>query len=269
MDEPTVLVTNDDGIHSPGLKAAVAAVTCFGKTVVVAPTKQGTSMGRCLRGDRNETLHPIDFVVNGQNIPAYHCDASPAMVVKHGMAVLFATHKPDLVVAGINYGENVGVHVTHSGTIGAAQQACAYGVPALAASLQTQTKYHFAYGDLDWSAAIHFVRHLAEYLLNNPLPADVDILNLNVPDSATPQTRWVTTRLARQAYYKSTLPDPRLDSKIGDAQLTVEVDHTILEPDSDIKALVVDRLVSVTPLSLDLTSRIDLQAFDRTHLNER
>ena len=263
MSKPRIFVSNDDGIESPGLKAAVAAALPLGDVVVVAPTRQGTSMGRCLRGNRQESLQEIDFAVDGQEVPAYHLDSSPAMAVKHGLDVLFPGNSPNLIIAGINYGENLGVHITHSGTVGAALQGAGRGVPAIAASLQTEFQYHFEYGELDWRAAIHFVRHFARILLARKMPFDVDILKIDVPATATPDTEWRLTCLARQPYYMSRIDSPSLDSKIGDAKLRVEINHDILEADSDVRAVAVDKVVSVTPLSLDLTSREDFGRLQR------
>ncbi len=214
-------------------------------------------MGRSLRGGREERLHQIEYRIQEQGIPAYHCDCSPAMAVKHGFDVLFSESKPDLVISGINYGENLSVNITHSGTVGAALQAAAYGVPALASSVQTAFEFHRHYGELDWSAAVHFTRRFARLLLTQTLPADVDLLNLNVPSTASEKTPWRMTCLARQAYYRSSIESPSLESTIGEARLRIEIDHEILEPDSDVKALAVDRIVTLTPVSLDMTARSD------------
>ncbi len=256
--KPKIFVTNDDGIYSPGLKAAARAVMPLGEVTVVAPTRQGTSMGRCLRGGRDEILSPIEYEIDGTPVAAWHIDASPAMAVKHGMDILFAEKPPALIVSGINYGENLGVHITHSGTVGAALQGTVRGTPAIAASLQSDFQYHFKYGEMDWHASEHHVRFFASMLLNRKMPFDVDVLKLDVPASATAETPWRLTRLSRQPYYKSVVDNPGLDSKIGDARLLIKVDHQTLEPESDIYAFVVDKVVSVTPLSLDLSTRVDL-----------
>ncbi|MFQ5652131.1 MAG: 5'/3'-nucleotidase SurE [bacterium] len=262
MEKPIIFVTNDDGIRSPGLRAAVEAVLPLGKIVVVAPTRQGTSMGRCLRGDREQALQAIELEVAGQAITAYHIDCSPAMAVKHGLEVLHHKRPPALIVSGINYGENLGIHITHSGTVGAALQGAGKGVPALAASLQTEFQYHFNYGDLNWHGAIHFVRLFAKVLLAQTLPFDVDLLKLDVPEDATPHTPWRLTRLSRQSYYTANIDSPTLASRIGDAKLQIEIDEATLEADSDVRAVAIDKVVSVTPLSLDLTARVDFDELE-------
>ncbi|MFQ5605478.1 MAG: 5'/3'-nucleotidase SurE [bacterium] len=260
MKTPTIFVSNDDGIHSPGLRAAVEAAMQFGKVLVVAPTKQGSSMGRCLRGPKDARLIPIEYHVNSRNLKAYHCECSPALAVKHGLDVLCRQRLPDLVISGINYGENLGVNITHSGTVGAALQAASKGIPALAVSLQTEFQYHFKYGELDWSAAKYFLSHFIKVLLAKQLPFDVEVLKIDIPKYATPETPWRMTRLARQTYYATYLENPSVQSKIGDIKLKIDLDESALEPDSDIRALKLDKVVSVTPLSQDLTSRIDFQS---------
>lgn len=262
MEKRLVFVTNDDGIGSPGLATAVEAVMPLGEILVVAPTHQGTSMGHSLRGKRDEKLRPTEFRADNQVLTAYHLDSSPAMAVKHGLDILCAERLPDLIVSGINYGENLGVHITHSGTVGAALQGAGKGVPAVAASLQTQFDYHFKYGDLNWEGAKHFLRRFAQLLLTRKMPFDVDLLKLDVPEGASSDTPWRLTRLSRQPYYTARIDNPTLESRIGDARLRIEIDRDTLEPDSDIRAVAIDRIVSVTPLSLDLTARVDFTALD-------
>ena len=264
MTTPTIFLTNDDGIHSPGLRAAVDAMLPFGELIVVAPTKQQTGMGRGFRGDRDEFFHPIDFQVAGNRIDAYHCDCSPALIVEHAMNTIFAESPPKLLVSGINYGENLGSNITLSGTVGAALQGASVGVPALAMSLQTDFSYHFSYGEVDWSAAAHFLTFFGRHLLEHRLPADVDVLKVDVPEDASPETPWRMTKLARHMYFSTYIESPSKTSTIGDTKLHVELDSSVLSSDSDIYALTVDRVVSVTPLSLDLTSRLGLGDLDRS-----
>ena len=198
---------------------------------------------------------PVPFEVEGQGIPAYSLEASPASVLRHGLQVLFPERAPDLVVSGINYGENVGTSITASGTVGAAYEAASWGIPALAAALQTHPDHFFHHGEVAWGAAEHFVRHFVRRLRAIRLPPDVDVLKLDVPEDATPDTPWRLTRLARQRYFMLNLEAPHLGSRLGDARIGIEVDHDTLEAETDVHALAVERCVAVTPLSLDATSR--------------
>lgn len=260
---PLILVTNDDGVDSPGLAAAVEAVLPFGDVVVVAPQEQQTSMSRSLP-PTDGVLHPVPFRVADREVPTYAIHGSPAYAVLYGVLLLSQERKPDLVVSGVNYGENLGTGTTISGTVGAAFQAAAMGVRALAVSLQTDPAFHFHHGEVDWRTAIHFTRLFAERMLRCDLPADVDVLKVDIPESATPKTPWRVTRQSRHAYCASFLSETFDDGRLGgrvDYHVAVLPDH--VEPDSDIYAFLKERVVAVTPLSIDCTSRVDLSRLAR------
>jgi 5'-nucleotidase len=253
---PLIVITNDDGITSPGLLAAVRAAMPLGEVLVVAPVGQWSGAGRSMPASTGRIL-PYPLEVKGRSIAAYQVDASPALVVLHALLEL-APRRPALLIAGINYGENRGSDVTISGTVGAALQSAACGVPALAASLQTPKETHVNPSEsVDFTAAIHFVRLFARWMLETRLPFDVDVLKVDVPANATPETPWRLVRASRHPYFV-TVPPRR-----SDLAETLRLDYEQLphpercEADSDIYALLVDDVVSVVPLSLDLTSRAD------------
>lgn len=258
--KPKIFLTNDDGIHSPGLRAAVQAVMHLGEVVVVAPSNQQTGMGRGFTGNMDASLAPVKYEINGQSIQAFHYEGSPALVVHHGLNVLFPQKMPDLIVSGINYGENLGTNVTASGTVGAALEGASRGIVSIAISLQTEKGAYFHYSDRDWDVASHFLTTFAKPLLKHTLPFDVDLLKIDVPHDATLETPWRLTCLSRQPYYTSFLEAPSLASTPRDAIFDIHLIQDILEPESDIYALVVDQVVSVTPLSLNCTSRADFGA---------
>jgi 5'-nucleotidase len=168
----------------------------------------------------------------------------------------FAPRKPALVVAGINFGENVSMEVTISGTLGAALEAAAFGIPGLAVSLEMSIPDHLTGGTAtDYTAAQAFTHHFAQRMLQRPMPYDVDVLNVNVPRSATPDTDWRLTRISRQRYFLPTDPDRKNGE--GRPGYTVMADPSQSEKGSDIHVLRVDKLVTVTPISMDMTSRND------------
>ncbi len=252
-----IFVTNDDGIESPGLKAAVRAVMDLGEIVIVAPSHQQTAMGRSMRGNKDEALNPVEITIDSRSFPAYHMDCTPGMAVQHGVHVLCPDDKPALLISGINYGENLGNNATQSGTVGAALQGAGMGVPSIAVSLETDEHYHFNYGDVDWCVAEHFLTYFARKVLASQMPFDVQVLKLDVPAKATVDTPWRVTRVARQAYYTGYYESPSVTTKLGEGVLIKEIDNAALAPDSDIRTFIHDGLVSVAPLSLDLTSRTD------------
>ncbi len=257
-----ILLTNDDGIRSPGLWAAAEALERLGFVTVAAPLTQWSGAGRSMPYNSEGRIYQEQVTVGGRTWQVYAIDSTPAQVVQHGLVELMPV-RPDLVVAGINYGENVGSGVTISGTIGAALEGAAFGLPSLAVSLQTDSRYHLSHStEVDFHAAAYFTHKFAQLLLGFPRPADVDVLKVEVPEGATPATPWRVTRLSRTRYY---LPQKPQRASLGDrANIAYarQLEPDRLEPDSDVRALV-DGVVSVTPLSLDITSRVDLQAIQQ------
>jgi len=257
MKKIKILITNDDGVGSPGLRAAVEAVVDMGEVMVLAPSNQQTGTGRALTGEMQSRLEPIDYRVNGKSINAYHCKCSPAMIVRHSFRTILRESRPDLLISGINYGENLGFNVTCSGTVGAALEAASYGIKSLAISKQTDMESHLSYSDQNWEASKHFLRKFSERVLENNMQPDVDVLKIDVPIDATPDTAWKITKLARCAYYYRKIEQPGIQTTLGDGKVAVKFDADSLDSNTDIYALAVGKIVSVTPLSLDMTSRIE------------
>jgi 5'-nucleotidase len=201
--------------------------------------------------------------IGGQTREAYAVGGTPAQAVLHGMFEIIGS-PPALVVAGVNYGENVGTGVTISGTVGAVLEAASHGIPGLAVSLEAPVEQHLTYStELDFTLAAKFAAHFARLMLENPLPADVMALKVDVPSDATAETPWHITRLARQRYFEA-VPPTRVDwDEPGVVGYRHAPDVTNSERDSDVYVLLALRHVSVTPLSLDLTSRVDFAELDR------
>jgi 5'-nucleotidase len=187
-------------------------------------------------------------------VPAVAFDASPAQVTRAGV-LLLAPRKPDLAIAGVNFGENLGNGITISGTVGACIEAASFRIPALAMSLETDIEHHFSHDEtVNFGPAAAVTRKLAQRLLDQRLPDGIDLLNVNVPHSADLNTPWRITRVARQAYFES-----RIAGASGDAEpyfigYERRIDHHELEPDSDIWAIDRDGVVSISPVSIDLTA---------------
>jgi 5'-nucleotidase len=200
--------------------------------------------------------------VNGKDWEVFSVDGSPGQSVLHGIYDVVAG-KPDLVVSGINYGENVGSGITVSGTVGAALEAASLGIPALAVSMQTGREHHFSLSqDIDFSAAGYFTYLMAKKVLNADLPFDVDVLKVDVPEQATPETPWMLTRASRERYYVPKPVERTAVTERGPVSYEISYKPEDLEPDSDLYALLVEKKVSVTPISFDLTSRVDFAALD-------
>ncbi len=205
-----ILITNDDGIYSKGIRAAVEAVRDLGDVYVVAPLFQRSASGRAM------TLHrPLRAKL--VNVPgakvAYGLDGTPTDCVIFALA-RFTDF--DLVISGINLGENLSTEITVSGTASAAIEAATHGIPpGIAISLEVDWKKTLGEGDgVDFSVASHFLRRMARAVLERGgLPEGVDVLNVNVPMDATPETKIEVTRLARRRYRPTV--EERIDPRGG------------------------------------------------------
>jgi 5'-nucleotidase len=256
--QPQILLTNDDGIKSPGLWAAAEALAAVGFVHVAAPRDQFSGAGRSLPVNSDGIILPQKVTVHEKEWTVHSVGGTPAQAVLHAVYEILP-QKPDLVVSGINYGENVGTGITVSGTVGAALEAASLGIPALAISLETDPSDHLSYStDVVFSTAAYFTAYFARLLLNLRLPHDVHVLKVDVPAEAGTNTPWEITRLSRKRYYEPVAPKRTRWNEPGKVGYRMFGDPSEDSPDTDVFAIRVKNVVSVTPLSLDLTSRVDL-----------
>jgi 5'-nucleotidase len=165
MNEPLILVTNDDGVHAPGIRALADCLAGLGELWMVAPDREASASSQSL------TLkHPLRAEPVGTSVLAV--DGTPADCVNLAIVKLLP-RRPTLVVSGINRGGNLGDDVFYSGTVGAAREATFFGIHAIAVSLAARA-------DLDYTPAARFTRRLSELVLERGLP-ERTLLNVNVP----------------------------------------------------------------------------------------
>ena len=261
---PNILLTNDDGIQSPGLWAAAKALSRLGYVAVVAPRQQSSGMGRSLPVTSDGIIEPQQLRIGDQEWPVYAVGGSPAQAVLHGLLEILPV-KPDLVVSGINYGENLGEGISASGTVGAALEGASLGIPAIAVSLElADVGEYLSYSQqIDFSTAAYFTQYFARTMLEQRMPTDVDLLKIDVPVHATPQTPWRITRLSRRRYFQP-MPHKEPRNWAEPKSIAYGIDESLRQDsnDTDTYTLIVDHLVSVTPISLDMTSRVDPRDLD-------
>jgi len=240
----SILVTNDDGIHAEGVAALAAALSPLGEVVVVAPDRERSAASHAL------TLHaPLRMrtVETGQ----YAVDGTPADCVYLG-ALQVLDRKPDLVVAGINHGSNIGDDVTYSGTIAAAIEGTILGIPSFAISQESNSDVPrgSGRGRFDFENAATVAHEIARRVLDEGLPADDILLNVNVPQGAIHGTQY--TRQGKRTYdeevHEATDPRGAAYYWIGSGPAA----HADQELDTDYMA-VHRGFISVCPLHLDLT----------------
>lgn len=260
-EKKQILLSNDDGIDSPGLWAAAEALSELGYVTVAAPRDHMSATGRGFAKDADGRITKKKLTVKGQEWDVYAIGGSPSQSVTHGILEV-VPQRPDLVVAGINFGENFATDVSYSGTVGAAIEAASLGIPALAMSLQLlHEDYDSFHQDVDFTTAAYFTRLFAEKLLIKEMPDDVDVLNVVVPDGATEQTPWKVTRLARMRYFKPYVVRKGKPEDTGYITSNILKDDEI-PPDNDIYTVRVEKMVAVTPISLDMTSRVSPSFLD-------
>ncbi len=251
-----ILVTNDDGLYSAGLKASYEALKDLGEVYVVAPLVQRSAVGRSI-----SVMVPVrvsEVYVNDMKV--YAVDGTPTDAVIIGIYKVIGDI-PDLVVSGINLGYNLSTEaVTTSGTVGAALEAATHGSPAIAISQEVEDseKFEFTFKPRDFTAAKAILRRLAEIILERGMPKGVDVLNVNVPARFNGEVE--ITRLSRRLY--RTKIDERLDPR-GRRYYWITGDE--IEDDvegTDIHAIRRGR-ISITPITIDLTARVDLEEIRR------
>ncbi|MDK2821859.1 MAG: 5/3-nucleotidase [Clostridia bacterium] len=236
-----ILVTNDDGINAPGIKALSNALASIADVIVIAPEKErsaighGITMHKPLRVNEVPWEKPINkgLAING----------TPADCVKLGLDALL-NEPPCLVISGINWGENLGTDVLYSGTVSGAIEGCINGFSSIAVSLTAKK-------DLDFTFAAKFTKRLAQLIINHNLPAGT-MLNVNIPSIPTNEIKGVVvTRLGRRRYTNtiSLRRDPRGRNYYW---LAGEVENIDQAKDTDIGAIN-KGYISITPLQLDLT----------------
>jgi 5'-nucleotidase len=251
--KPHILVTNDDGITSPGLLALKDVLAEVGHVSVLAPNHNWSASGHV------KTMHKplrVDKVKLLDGTPALTTDGAPSDAV--ALAFLGIVERPiDMVVAGINRGANLGHDVTYSGTVTAAMEGVIAGVPSIAVSLNSRT-YD------DFGAAGRFAAQMARHVLDRGLPKDV-ILNVNVPPLPVDQIAGVlVTRMGLRIYRDELVR--RLDPRgrpyywIGGPPPT-----GVEEEGTDIWAIA-HGYISVTPIQLDLTAHGLLETVRRWDL---
>jgi 5'-nucleotidase len=142
-------------------------------------------------------------------------------------------------------------------------EAAGMGIPALAVSLETDSKHYFSYStEVDFSAAAYFAAYFGRRLLEKRFPPDVDLLKVDVPSDATAETPWMVTRLSRQMYFVPTKPVRESFDKPAKVGFRLEPILDGEPEDSDVYVLRGRKQVAVTPLSLDATSRVDFRTLD-------
>ena len=232
-----ILISNDDGVQAQGIKELTAMMCRLGDVIVVAPDGP-RSASSCSISPL--TTITVRLLKQQQGLTVYQCSGTPTDCIKLALDGLLE-RKPDLVVSGINHGDNASVSIHYSGTVGAAYEACMKNVPAIAYSLKTKSL------QCNFRPYEETVMQTARYALENGLPQDV-LLNVNFPEVEELKGTKIC-RVGRGRWMKEMM-------QVGEGAYRLTGYFQNLEPDAedtDYWALE-HGFASVTPLQLDMTA---------------
>lgn len=246
--KPRIMLTNDDGITSTGLWAAYEALEPIADITVVAPATQQSAVGRSI--SIFEPIRATRVTMNG--VPAYSVGGKPTDSVIIGLFALRLN--PDLVVSGVNIGENLSYEsIMTSGTVGAALEASNQGVPSIAFSQQVEDqgdKFDDPSGITDrFSDAKRVIREVCEKIIENGFPKNAHVINVNIP--APVRGGYEITRLAEKLFYTGV--EERFDPR-GRPYYWIDGPlYEDAEEGTDVHAIQKGN-VSITPITLDCTA---------------
>ncbi|MBU2906874.1 5'/3'-nucleotidase SurE [Arenibacter algicola] len=259
MAKPLILVTNDDGITAPGLRALIRFMMELGEVVVVAPDSPQSGMGHAITIDNTLYIKKIKVdLENGAN-EEYSCSGTPADCVKLGLQELLG-RKPDLCVSGINHGSNSSINVIYSGTMSAAIEAGIEGIPAIGFSL---CDYSW---NANFEASKEAVQKIVQEALSNGIPNGV-VLNVNIPKTDNKAPKGIKICRQARANWKEKFDKRTNPSGKEYYWLTGEFELLDKGEDTDEYALS-QGYVSVVPTQFDLTAHHAIQHINNWKLND-
>jgi 5'-nucleotidase len=235
-----ILITNDDGIHAPGLAALYTALRALGDVTTIAPERPRSACGHAITLHKPLRLRPVEMPDGGKG---YASNGTPADCVALGVSEHLGG-VPDLVVSGINLGPNLGVDMTYSGTVAAAMEAAICGIASFAISVAS-------YGKTTFEPAAQFALYLAGTISERGM-GDAGFLNVNVPAVPREQIAGVSITSQGRLRYSNRI-EQRTDPRGGVYYwLTGERVGRSEHAGGDVDAIEANR-ISVTPVRLDLT----------------
>lgn len=245
---PLILVTNDDGVSAPGIRALIEVAKKIGDVCVVAPDSPQSGMGHAITV--NDTLYCDTIDISDPEVKIYSSSGTPVDCVKLAMSKILE-RKPDLCISGINHGSNSSINVIYSGTMSAAVEAGTLGLPAIGFSLLDASL------EANFEPSLKFVEQICRQALINGMPKGT-VLNVNIPN--LPEEEIKGTKVCRQAnakwiesFDKRTNPHGReyfwLTGKFVNLDEGIDTDEWALE----------NGYISIVPVQFDLTAYASLE----------
>lgn len=246
--KPLILVTNDDGISAPGIRALIDVMKQLGDVVVVAPDSPQSAMGHAITINNTLFINKVNF--DSEVKEEYSCSGTPVDCVKLAVHEILK-QKPDLCVSGVNHGSNSSINVIYSGTMSAAVEAGIEGIPAIGFSLL----------DYDWNADFEPIKNsiktIASQVLENGLPEGV-ILNVNFPKLKEKELKGMKVCRQAKAFWKEEFDKRKTPQGKDYYWLTGEFINQDKGEDTDEWALA-NGYISIVPVQFDLTAHHAIQ----------
>lgn len=254
--KPLILVTNDDGVTAPGIRALISVMKEIGEVVVVAPDSPQSATGHAITINNTLTVNKIDLDPKIEK--EYALSGTPVDCVKFAVNEILQ-RKPDLCVSGVNHGSNSSINVIYSGTLSAAVEAGIEGIPAIGFSL---LDYNW---DADFEPTKPFIKKVAEQVLENGLPEGV-ILNVNFPK--LPEKEIKGMKVCRQAKAMWVEKFDKRTNPMGKDYYWLSGKFVNLDngEDTDEWALA-NGYISVVPVQFDLTAHHAMQTLNSWDLS--
>lgn len=252
--KPLILVTNDDGVYSPGLRILYEAVRDLGKVVIVVPEtpKSATGLGLTL----HKPLRIMKMKVFG--FEAYLVSGTPSDIIHIALSELLE-RKPDIVLSGINLGDNTSIQVIlSSGTVGAAIQAVLLGIPAIAFSVAVSEPDELVENSKLKSIMVKISKFITKYVLEKGIPQGVELLNVNFPSKVKDDIRVKVVPAAKLRFKERVLK--RVDPQ-GKPYYWVYGEPLSAEPNTDVYVVLEEGNIAITPLKLDLNTILSNEEF--------
>jgi 5'-nucleotidase len=256
-ERPLILITNDDGVSAPGIRALIEVMATIGDVVVVAPDKPQSAMGHAIT--INNTLYLDKISKNNDSIIEYSCSGTPVDCVKIAVNEVLK-RKPDLCVSGINHGSNSSINVIYSGTMSAAVEAGIEGIQAIGFSLL----------DYDWNADFEqiksYIKTISLEVLKNKLPEGV-VLNVNFPKLKEKEIKGIKICRQANALWVEKFDKRKTPQGKDYYWLAGEFVNQDKGEDTDEWALQ-NGFISIVPVQFDLTAHHAIQNLTKRVWNE-
>lgn len=246
-DKPLILITNDDSVKAPGIRALIRYIKPYGKVVVVAPDRPQSGTAHAVT-----IAHPLrlDLITKEDEYEEYSCNGTPADCVKLAFKIVLK-RRPDFLFSGINHGSNASINIIYSGTMAAVLEGALAGVPSVGFSLNNYSQH------ASFAGCEKFVKQIAENVIKLGLPDGI-CLNVNIPDVPENEIKGIKICKQAQGTWQEDF-DAREDPHGRDYYWMTGVYVQTGNGDDTDQHAMKDNYVAVVPIQFDFTAHAEIE----------